>query len=222
MRLCDSSRRQDMLIGSLVPTAIVCLVVLFDRGHMIQALSNLRINPAPPEKRFVLPPDPVDVTEASDPIKTHEVVAPIPDIQDTPQPIRPDSITQPIEPPQPDNHLVDTMTVPNNWRPGVRAPVVFDPAMLDQQPSPGFQAKPVYPFEMKREGLSGSVLVDFIVDPEGNVRSAAAVRSTNPEFAASAVSAVSRWKFRPGKKAGHAVSTHMQVPIEFALDNSGQ
>jgi hypothetical protein len=33
---------------------------------------------------------------------------PVPDIQDTPQPIRPDSITQPIEPPQPDNHLVDT------------------------------------------------------------------------------------------------------------------
>jgi protein TonB len=114
------------------------------------------------------------------------------------------------------------MTVPNNWRPGVRAPVVFDPAMLDQQPSPGFQAKPVYPFEMKQEGLSGSVLVDFIVDSEGNVRNAAAVRSTNPEFASIGGLGCQQVEIQAGQEGGHAVSTHMQVPIEFTLDNSEQ
>jgi hypothetical protein len=29
---------------------------------------------------------------------------------------------------------------------------------------------------------------------------------------------VSKWKFRPGRKNGHAVYTHMQVPIVFTLN----
>ena len=33
-----------------------------------------------------------------------------------------------------------------------------------------------------------------------------------------AVQAVSKWKFRPGRKNGHAVFTHMQVPIVFTLN----
>lgn len=221
MRIHETSRRQDMLVGSLVPTVIVCLVVLFDRGHMFQALSTLRSANVPPPP-FVLPSDPVDVAVASDPVRTQPVTAPVPQIPDTPQPIRTFSITQPIEPPPLDVHGTITATVPNNWGPTVRAPVVFDPSTLDQQPSARFQAKPVYPAAMKQEGISGSVFVDFIVDPEGNVRNATAARSTTPEFAASAVSAVSKWKFRPGKKAGHAVFTHMQVPIEFTLDGSDQ
>lgn len=220
MRIHDSSRRHDMLVGSLVPTVIVCLVVLFDRGHMFQALSTLGTATMPPPKPFVLPPDPVDVTETSDPIKTQAVVAPVPQIPDTPQPIRPDSITQPIEPPPPDIHTLGTTTVPINWGPGGGPPVVFYPSALDQRPSPCVQTKPVYPAVMKQEGLSGSALVDFIVDSEGNVRNATAVRSTTPEFGESAVSAVTKWKFRPGRRAGHAVFTHMQVPIEFTLDRS--
>jgi protein TonB len=222
MRINDSSRRQDMLVGSLVPTVIVCLVVWFDHGHMFQALSTLRTVTAPPQKQFVLPPEPVDVIVTSDPIRTQPVVAPVPQIPDTPQPIRPDSISQPIEPPAPDGHIMNTMTIPTNWGANGRAPVVFDPSTLDQQPSPRFQAKPVYPISMKREGLSGSVLVDFIVDSEGNVRNATAVSPTNADFAASAVAAVTRWKFRPGKRAGHAVFTHLQVPIEFTLGSSGR
>jgi periplasmic protein TonB len=222
MKIHESSRRQDLLAGSLVPTVIVCLVVFLDHGHMFQGLSTLRPVTAPPPKPFVLPPDPVDLTDATDPVKTQPVVAPVPQIPDSPQPIRADSITQPIEPPVPDGHLTTTVTIPNNWGANGRAPFVFDPSVLDQPPVAGVQAKPAYPFAMKQQGLSGSVLVDFIVDSEGNVRNATAVKSTNSEFAASAVLAVAKWKFRPGRKAGHAVFTHLQVPIEFTLSDSGQ
>jgi protein TonB len=222
MRPYESSRRQDMLVGSLVPTAILCLVVWFDQGHMIRALSTLRPVTAPPPKPFVLPPDPVEITESSDNMKTQAVVAPVPQIAETPQPIRPDSITQPIEPPAPEGPVINALTIPANWGSGGRSQVVFDPSTLDQQPVPRFQAKPAYPFEMRREGLSGSVLVDFIVDSEGNVRNATAIRSTSPEFAASAVAAVERWKFRPGRRAGHAVFTHLQVPIDFSLNSLDQ
>src|SRR5208283_4310427 len=134
--------------------------VWLDQGHMLRGLTTLRINPAPPAPRFVLPPDPVDVAETSDTLKTQPVVAPVPQIPDAPEPIRSNSITQPIEPPAPETHGMVTTTIPNNWGPGGHGPVVFDPSMLDQQPSPRFQAKPAYPIAMKQEGRSGSVLVD--------------------------------------------------------------
>ncbi len=51
---------------------------------------------------------------------------------------------------------------------------VLDVRNLDAMPSPRFQARPVYPFAMRRAGLSGEVLVDFIVDSEGVVRGASA------------------------------------------------
>ena len=71
---------------------------------------------------------------------------------------------------------------------------------------------------MRRAGISGEVVVDFIVDTNGEVRNAFAFHSSQREFEAAAVQAVSKWKFRPGRKNGHAVFTHMQVPIVFTLN----
>jgi TonB family protein len=94
---------------------------------------------------------------------------------------------------------------------------VYDIAELDQKPVPRFQARPRYPFEMRRAGIRGEVVVDFVVNNEGDVVNAFALRSTQVEFEAPAVEAVSKWKFRPGQKGGQAVHTHMQVPIVFSL-----
>lgn len=103
-----------------------------------------------------------------------------------------------------------------NWRAGIGQ--IFDISKLDQIPAVVVQEKPVYPFEMRRAGISGTVTVDFIVDSEGNVRQAEAISSSQTEFEKAAVTAVSKWRFRPGKKSGHAVNTHMQVPIAFSLE----
>jgi protein TonB len=222
MKVYDSSRRSDILAASVVPTVVLCLVVWFDQGHMFRGLPTLRIDPAPPSRQFVLPPEPVEMTDTVETSRSQPVVAPVPQIPDSPQPIRWNSITQPIEPPVPEGPISDTIKIPESWSPGGTRPAVFDPSMLDQQPAPSFQARPLYPSKMKQEGQSGSVLVDFIVDSEGNVRNASAVRFTTPDFAASAVSAVSRWKFKPGRRAGHAVFTHLQVPIEFTLNSADQ
>jgi protein TonB len=70
---------------------------------------------------------------------------------------------------------------------------------------------------MRRLGISGEVTVDFIVDPNGNVRNATAVHSSQREFEESACTAVSKWKFNPGRKGGRPVFVHMQVPIVFTL-----
>ena len=95
---------------------------------------------------------------------------------------------------------------------------VFDITQLDRAPRPTFQAKPRYPFDLRRAGVSGEAIVDFIVDSQGNVRNAYAMRATHPAFAAEAVATVSQWRFQPGMKNGRTVNTHMQVPIVFSIN----
>ena len=139
--------------------------------------------------------------------------------QDVPQAVTPESFVQPIEPPPPDlSSLAKNIVKIPEVRTGLAGVEVFDISKLDQQPVARFQARPQYPFEMRRAGISGEVLVDFIVDTNGDVRNAYAVKSSQREFEAAAVQAVSKWKFKAGRKNGHAVYTHMQVPIVFTLN----
>ncbi len=138
-----------------------------------------------------------------------------PDIPDTPRPPRPDQPVQPVEPALPPGQT-DLVSIPTGPL-GIGPAGAVELSQLDQVPIPKYQAKPVYPVELKRSHSEGMVLVDFIVDAEGNVRNAAAAHSSNRGFEESAVAAVSRWKFKPGRKDGHAVATHMQVPIVFSL-----
>lgn len=122
----------------------------------------------------------------------------------------------------------------------------YDRVKLDRQPTPKTQVRPSYPAELREAGISGEVMVGFIIDTKGEVRNASPIRGTpvegqaltldnftvaaageakttaNPDWAqgqleAAAVAAVSQWKFEPGEKGGRAVNTRMQVPIVFTL-----
>ena len=82
------------------------------------------------------------------------------------------------------------------------------------------QQRPVYPFAMRASGMRGEVVVDFIVDIEGRVRTPYVVRSLNPSFDDPAIDAVRQWKFEPGRVADRPKPMHMQVPIIFQLDET--
>lgn len=94
---------------------------------------------------------------------------------------------------------------------------LFEPRQLDQQPKLIAQARPLYPVELRRAGLGGEALVDFIVDAEGAVHNVTALATTHPAAGDSAVEAVSQWQFEPAQKNGRPVATHLQVPIRFTL-----
>ncbi|WP_414664719.1 TonB family protein [Horticoccus sp. 23ND18S-11] len=94
---------------------------------------------------------------------------------------------------------------------------VFEVRRLDRTPKPEFQARPMYPAELRKAGVEGKVVVEFVVDSTGAVQNAKAVSSSQIEFEAAAVEAVSQWKFQPGEKGGQAVNTQMQIPIVFTV-----
>jgi protein TonB len=106
----------------------------------------------------------------------------------------------------------------SGWKSGIK---IFDVSQLDQIPIATYQAPVLYPFAMRREGITGQVVVEFIVDSNGTVHDAFAFSSTQHEFESAAVSAIMKWRFKPGRKDGHVVITrHMQIPIDFKLDDN--
>jgi len=93
--------------------------------------------------------------------------------------------------------------------------MIFDIKELDERPRPTVQTAPQYPLDLRQAGISGEVVIQFIVDSKGNVRNIKIVKSTNTGFNENVLRAVRNWKFEPGKKNGKKVNTRVQQPIPF-------
>jgi protein TonB len=97
-------------------------------------------------------------------------------------------------------------------------PKAVFPTQLDNPPRTRFQVAPLYPFEGKRDGLRGEVVVEFLVDETGAVHDPHVVRSSHRMFEEPTLRAVSKWKFEPGRRAGRVVRFKMAVPVVFSLN----
>jgi protein TonB len=91
---------------------------------------------------------------------------------------------------------------------------VFSMADLDQKPRVIYQPSPTLTRDVRRKA-PGKVNVIFVVDERGRVMDPRVRSSTDPVFETPALSAVKRWKFEPGKRAGKAVRFRMLAPITF-------
>jgi periplasmic protein TonB len=215
--------RRDLIIGIFLSALLHVGVFWGDKLIKFKPPAPQKEEEKPKIMIFDMPklepeePEKVDTTEEA-PQKVD--IAP-PMLTDVPQIATDTSFVQKLQPPPPDatKPSVAVTVIPQNLGNQFKGMQVFDPSMLDQQPVPQYQARPNYPFEMRRAGISGEVTVDFIVDPDGNVANAFALKSSQKEFEPAAVHAVSKWKFKAGRKAGKSVPTHMQVPIVFTLSD---
>lgn len=214
---------------------IAVLASLFLHGGV--ALSGYLFEKAPPAAPAVeemptialdLPPPP----EPDEPEVVEDAVSDEPaELADLAPPMQADMLSATIDspfvqqiqaPPPPGlNRPTGSITIPVNTRPSVGAGKglgnIFDLAALDQRPEARVRINPVYPFEMRRSGLKGEVTVGFIVDSNGDVRDPYIIKSSNPGFEASALQAVLKWKFKPGRKGGAAVNTRVAQPLTFSL-----
>lgn len=216
--------RRDLIIGLLL-SALIHGGVFFgdrlipDREVVVKKKEEapaIQITAPPP----IEPEEPEHVEVSDEPVKPMDFAPPMQ--TDVPQVVTDTSFVQRIQPPPPENVKPATgiVSIPENRDMSqFRGMKVFDLASLDQQPVARVRTPPQYPFEMRRAGVTGEVVVDFIVDANGDVQNAYALRSTQREFEQPAVQAVSKWKFRPGRKGGRSVNTHMQVPIVFTLND---
>ena len=76
-----------------------------------------------------------------------------------------------------------------------------------------------YPEAAKRKRLSGQVWVDFAVNHEGCVVTAAVVETDHEELNEAAMDAIYLSRFEPAKIDGKAVATRHQLPITFRVSD---
>src|SRR5437762_3014668 len=78
----------------------------------------------------------------------------------------------------------------------------------------------VYPRNAKLAGLSGSALVQFVVDTTGRAKTESIVcmQATYKEFADAATSPVTMMEFNPATLEGHKVEQLVEYPIDFKLN----
>ena len=100
---------------------------------------------------------------------------------------------------------------------GVDESAVVPLESLDERPMVLVRPRPVFPVTQRRNGVSGSAVVEFTVDAKGEVSGAHAVEASHPDFGAAAAEAWSRAKFSPGIVQGRAVITRMRMPVVFTL-----
>ncbi|MGH7997049.1 MAG: energy transducer TonB [Opitutaceae bacterium] len=89
----------------------------------------------------------------------------------------------------------------------------FDP------PVPVRTVAPVFPTEMRREGIDGIVLVDCVIDAHGNVQNPTVKKASNDAFSEPALEALKQWKFKPAEKDGTKVPVRVAIPVRFTLDD---
>jgi protein TonB len=94
----------------------------------------------------------------------------------------------------------------------------FHLKQVDQPPVPVEKVDPEFPQAARKLGVTGKVMVKFLVNADGNVHMAS-ILEADPEgiFDTSALDAVHKWRFKPGVYRGKAVATWVILPVHFRL-----
>jgi protein TonB len=88
-----------------------------------------------------------------------------------------------------------------------------------EPPVPVRMVPPEYPYELKRNGVTGVVSVSFEVDEKGNVVDPKVLKSSNPQFEQPALDAIVKWKFKPAMKDGAPVKIKIAIPLQFKVED---
>jgi len=216
---------KDLIIGILVSVA---LHTTFLFGFNRKAPPAHRaLEKKEPVIQFEMPPldeDKPDKVEDLADEQPQNMLAP-PSLVDIPTVVPVNAFTQPLTPPPPPGMTpssgvvnIPVMKPGANFGRGIKD--LFDINNLDQKPVARVQPQPTYPYEMSRAGISGEVVVEFIINTNGDVIQTQVTRSSHREFEMPAVMAVQKWKFKPGRKGGRPVNVRAQQLLEFNLEDS--
>lgn len=109
---------------------------------------------------------------------------------------------------------------PKEEKPVTEEPSFFVAVEEPPQPIGGLvaiQNKIVYPIAAKRLGIEGKVLIQAIIDENGNVAKAKVIKGIGSGCDEAALDAVKSSKFTPGKQRGKNVRVQITIPIVFKL-----
>jgi TonB family protein len=103
----------------------------------------------------------------------------------------------------------------SNAQPG-RAPGFGGYVYVEELPEATKRVPPAYPTGARFSGISGTVMVQALINTKGDVAATVIVRSI-PELDAAAAKAVEQWHFKPARARGVPTSVWVAVPVKFNL-----
>ena len=210
---------RDLIIGLVVSLALHSSIYFFSQKN------------APPKRaaakkeevvQFEMPPleeEKVEKVEDLQDEQQENVLAP-PSLVDVPSVVPLDSFVQALAPPPPPGLVPSkgAITIPVT-KPGANfgkgLSNLFNIGDLDQQPVARVRQAPSYPYDMRRAGINGSVVVEFIISTDGDVIQTQVIKSSHREFEMPALQAVQKWKFKPGRRRGQVVNVRASQLLEF-------
>lgn len=87
--------------------------------------------------------------------------------------------------------------------------------------TPLYRSPPQYPYRARQRGIEGVVELEFTITTLGTVKDITIIKSTPPRtFDRAAMSALTRWRFKPLVIAGKAVERRATQQIRFQLGES--
>ncbi|NBB99871.1 MAG: TonB family protein [Bacteroidetes bacterium] len=109
---------------------------------------------------------------------------------------------------------------PSNEEEGDDEPEIFQ--VVEDMPQPvggmaGIQQRINYPDIARRAGVEGRVIVQFVVDENGNVQNPQVVRGIGAGADEEAIRVLRETEFTPGMQRGRPVPVRMSWPVTFRL-----
>lgn len=117
------------------------------------------------------------------------------------------------------SHSITMKTITKLFLAGLLLAVPAFAQSKAEPPVPVRTVAPDYPDELRRDGVSGVVMVKCTIDEQGNVTEPTIEKSSNNAFEKPAIAALKKWKFKPAKQDGAPVSIKVSIPIKFVFES---
>jgi TonB family protein len=91
---------------------------------------------------------------------------------------------------------------------------------IDRIPTPRNAVSPAYSEALAKQGVQGTVIIEFFIDETGKLRMPAILSADYDELASLAVAAMQQWKFEPPTRQGVPVLVRAKQVFHFGLKKS--
>ena len=215
-------RARSTLVSVFLHSAVIALAVAVMRPTLSAAREDPTVKPpvwvvvpAPPQPQ--LPRVPVD-----------GIPNPMPHFPTVEAPTFVPKELPPIEatgPTIPDDRIiigpgVSSQPITGGLLTGVPTGSIVDEKLVDRAPRIiGDARPPQYPSTLRQSGVTGQVVVQFVVDTLGRAEMSDVqiLETSHPLFSDAVRTALVHYRFAAGEAAGHKVRTRVQLPFTFSL-----
>jgi TonB family protein len=212
----DQYRRDRRLLRIAVAVAAVFHAVLF-LIHFPEMAQEVRAGTERERKIFVVQQPkfkPPEVQQQQQILKPRQVRVPIPDpTPDEPEPVREIVPEQDVQIAAPDDAIFGVPDAPPAPQ---EAPIRVGFGQM-KEPKKLVNTQAVYPETARRARLQGVVILEIIVDKQGNVRSWKVLRPLTLGLTEAAIEAVKQWKYEAPMYNGRPVEVLITVTMRFSL-----